>query len=319
MCHVVDDNDVSFGLSSSLSRRHALLYFVHVAEKPGFVGLGVMGGAMAVNLARAYRVAGFDVDASRFRGLTGVEQAKSLDELARRSTVMCLSLPDAKVVEQVAIGDGGLVHSLAAGSLVIDLSTSMPAVSRRIAARLAEKRIQFADAPVSGGEAGAKAATLAIMVGADAITFERCKPILSAMGKSVVRVGDPGAGSVAKLVNNMIVASAFAVIAEGFALAEKNSVDPRLLYEAIREGWAGSKVLDTSVPAMTACDYTPGGTVNMMEKDLGYARFFAAESHVPIPMTAAAHEVFVAGQAAGKGAQSQPAIIELWRQRGGHE
>ncbi len=288
-----------------------------MAEEAGFVGLGVMGGAMAANLARGYRVAGFDVDASRFRGLAGVTQAKSLEELARRSTVICLSLPDAKVVEQVTLGDGGLVHCLAEGSLVIDLSTSMPAVSRRIAARLAEKRVQFADAPVSGGEAGAKAATLAIMVGADAATFERCKPILSAMGKTVVRVGDPGAGNVAKLVNNMIVASAFAVIAEGFALAAENKVDLQLLYEAIREGWAGSKVLDTSVPAMVARDYTPGGTVNMMEKDLGYARSLAAESRVPIPMTAAAHEVFVAGQAAGKGPQSQPVIIELWRERRG--
>jgi 3-hydroxyisobutyrate dehydrogenase-like beta-hydroxyacid dehydrogenase len=288
-----------------------------MAEEAGFVGLGVMGRAMAGNLARKYGVVGYDVDGSRFEGLTGVARAGSLAELARRSTVVCLSLPDAKIVEQVAIGDGGLVHSLAPGSLVIDLSTSMPAVSRRIAARLAEKRIPFADAPVSGGEAGARTATLAIMVGADAGTFERCKPILSAMGKTVVRVGGPGAGNVAKLVNNMIVASAFAVIAEGFALAAKNDVDLQLLYEAIREGWAGSKVLDISVPAMIKRDYTPGGTINMMEKDLGYARSMASETHVPIPMTAAAHEVFVAGQAAGKGALAQPAVIELWRRERG--
>ena len=275
-----------------------------------------MGRPMAGNLARKYGVVGYDVDGSRFQGLAGVARAGSLAELARRSAAVCLSLPDAKIVEQVVLGDGGLVHSLARGSVVIDLSTSMPAVSRRIAARLAEKRIQFADAPVSGGEAGAKAATLAIMVGADADTFERCRPILSAIGKTVVRVGGPGSGNVAKLVNNMIVASTFAVIAEGFALAGKNDVDPQLLYEAIREGWAGSKVLDTSVPAMTSRDYTPGGTINMMEKDLGYARTLATESHVPIPMTASAHEVFVAGQAAGRGALAQPAIIEQWRDKG---
>jgi 2-hydroxy-3-oxopropionate reductase len=287
-----------------------------MAEEAGFVGLGVMGHAMAGNLARRYRVCGYDLDARRFEGLAGVERAASLEELARRAAIVCLSLPDARIVEQVALGEGGLVHLLAPGSLVIDLSTSMPAVSRRIAARLAERRIQFADAPVSGGEAGARAATLAIMVGAEPAVFERCKPVLSTMGKTVVRVGDPGAGNVAKLVNNMIVASTFAVIAEGFALAGKNGVDAGLLYEAIREGWAGSKVLDTSVPAMIARDYTPGGTINMMEKDLGYARSLAAESHVPIPMTAAAHELFVAGQAAGKGASAQPAVIELWRERG---
>ncbi|HTP60067.1 MAG TPA: NAD(P)-binding domain-containing protein, partial [Spirochaetia bacterium] len=145
-----------------------------MAEKAGFVGLGVMGHAMAGNLARHCSVCGYDVDARRFDGLAGVERASSLAELARKCSVVCLSLPDARIVEQVALGDDGLVHSLGSGSLVIDLSTSMPAVSRRVAARLAEKGIQFADAPVSGGEAGAKAASLAIMVGAEPLVFERC-------------------------------------------------------------------------------------------------------------------------------------------------
>jgi 2-hydroxy-3-oxopropionate reductase len=288
-----------------------------MTEEAGFVGLGVMGRAMAGNLVKKYPVTGYDVNEARFQGLAGVTRAGTLSELARRCTVVCLSLPDAKTVEEVAIGGTGLVNELRPGSLVIDLSTSLPAVSRRIAARFARSGIEFADAPVSGGEGGALAATLAIMVGASTAAFERCLPLLSAMGKTVVRVGDAGAGNVAKLVNNMIVASAFAVIAEGFALAGKNGVDTGSLYNAIREGWAGSKVLDVSASAMMARDYTPGGTINMMEKDLSYARSLAAESHVPIPMTAAAHEVFVAGQAAGKGPYSQPAIIELWREPGG--
>ena len=200
---------------------------------------------------------------------------------------------------------------------MIDLSTSLPSVSRKIAARLSEKGIEFADAPVSGGEAGARSAGLAVMVGAAAGTFERCLPYLSAVGKTVVRVGEVGAGGIAKLVNNMIVGSAFAVIAEGFALAERNGVDARLLYEAIREGWAGSKVLDESGEAIPARSYVPGGTVDMLEKDLSYARTVATESRTPIPMTAAAHEVFVAGQAAGHGKKSQPALFELWEHRGG--
>ena len=285
-----------------------------MAEEAGFVGLGVMGHAMAGNLARHYHVTGYDVNEARFQGLPGVAKADSLSGLARRCTVVCLSLPDAKIVEEVATA---LARDLKPGSLVIDLSTSLPAVSRRIAAHLAEARIEFADAPVSGGEGGAKSATLAIMVGAGKATFERCRPVLSAIGKTVTRVGDVGAGGVTKLVNNMIVASTFAVIAEGFALARKNGVDAGALHEAIREGWAGSKVLDVSASAMIAEDYTPGGTIDMMEKDLGYARSLAADSHVPIPMTAAAHEVFVAGQAAGNGALSQPAIIHLWREPGG--
>ncbi len=279
----------------------------------GFIGLGVMGRPMAGNLREKYAVTGYDLDGSRFQGLAGVTRAESLSELARRCQIICLSLPNAAIVEEVTIGARGLVRDLKPGSVVIDFSTNIPSVARRIAGALAERNVKFADAPVSGGEAGAKTASLAIMVGAAQETFTKCLPLLSTLGKAV-RVGEVGAGCVAKLVNNMIVASAFAVIAEGFALAEKNGIEFRALYDSIREGWAGSKVLDVSVAAITAGDYTPGGTIAMLEKDLTYARTLATESHVPIPMTAAAHEIFVAGRAAGWSALAQPALIELWRE-----
>lgn len=210
------------------------------------------------------------------------------------------------------LGRGGLLEALGRGALVIDLSTSLPATSRRIAARLAERGVEFADAPVSGGEEGARSATLAVMVGASAATFERCRPVLSAVGRSVARVGDVGAGDLAKLVNNMIVGSTFAVIAEGFALAARHGVDPQSLYLAIRDGWAGSKVLDVSAREVAARRYVPGGTIDMLQKDLSYARAVAAECRSPSPMTAAAHELFVAAQAEGRGADSQPALFELW-------
>jgi 2-hydroxy-3-oxopropionate reductase len=284
-----------------------------MAEKIGFVGLGIMGRPMADNLSGRFPVVGFDAKGSRLSGLERVTAAGSIADLGRECSVVCLSLPSAEIVESVVTGDQGLMGSMTAGSLVIDLSTNIPSVSRRIAARLAEKGIDFADAPVSGGEPAARSASLAIMVGASAKTFERCTRYLSIMGKSVVRVGDVGAGAVAKLVNNMIVGSAFAVIAEGFALAGRNGVDPRLLYDAIRDGWAGSKVLDVSAASISERTYTPGGTIDMLEKDLGYARLLATESRIPIPMTAMAHEVLVAGQAAGHGKNSQPAIYELWR------
>ncbi|MGA2381480.1 MAG: NAD(P)-dependent oxidoreductase [Spirochaetia bacterium] len=286
-------------------------------EKIGFVGLGIMGRPMAGNLAKKFEVVGFDVQQNRLAGLTGVTAARSAAEVAGACPVVCLSLPSAAVVEEVVLGSGGLGESLKKGSLLIDLSTSLPSLSRRIAARLSELGIEFADAPVSGGEAGARSAALAIMVGATQKTFARCRPYLSALGKTVVRVGDVGAGGIAKLVNNMIVGTAFAVIAEGFALARCNDVDPKSLYEAIREGWAGSKVLDVSAEAIAAREYLPGGTVDMLQKDLSYARTLAAESRSPIPMTAAAHELFVAGQAAGFGKKSQPALFELWSRREG--
>jgi 2-hydroxy-3-oxopropionate reductase len=288
----------------------------NMTARAGFVGLGIMGRPMATNLAKSFPVIGYDVQESRFQGIEGVSRAATIPELARQCTEVCLSLPSAAIVEEVTLGSKGLIDTLKAGSLVIDLSTSLPSVSRSIAARLAERGIEFADAPVSGGEAGARSGTLAIMVGASEATFARCMPLLSLMGKSIVRVGEVGAGGVAKLVNNMIVGATFAVIAEGFALAARNGVESTSLYDAIREGWAGSKVLDVSAAAIAAGDYTPGGTINMLQKDLGYARILATESHVPIPMTSMAHEIFVAGQAAGRGAYSQPAIIELWRDGG---
>ena len=281
-------------------------------ERVGFVGLGVMGRPMAENLARSFSVVGFDARASRLEGLARVQAAGSVEEVAGSCPVVCLSLPSAAVVEEVVLGRGGLHGSLRPGALVVDLSTSLPAVSRRIAERLAEKGIEFADAPVSGGEEGARSASLAVMVGAAPATFERCRSILSGIGRSVVRVGDVGAGNLAKLVNNMIVGAAFAVIAEGFALAVRQGVDPQSLYQAMREGWAGSKVLDVSAREIAARQYVPGGTIDMLQKDLSYARTVAAESHTPIPMTAAAHELFVAGQAAGHGPRSQPALYELW-------
>jgi 2-hydroxy-3-oxopropionate reductase len=270
---------------------------------------------MAGNLARSFEVVGYDTRAVRLDGLAGVKAAPSLEELARTCPVVCLSLPSAAIVEDVALS--GLLPSLRPGALVVDLSTSLPAVSRRIAARLAERGGEFADAPVSGGEEGARSASLAIMVGATSATFERCRPILSAVGRSVVRVGDVGAGNLAKLVNNMIVGSTFAVIAEGFALAARNGVDAQSLYQAIRDGWAGSKVLDVSAREIAVRRYVPGGTIDMLQKDLSYARALAMECSSPIPMTAAAHEVFVAGQAEGHGAESQPALFELWARRGG--
>lgn len=281
-------------------------------ERVGFVGLGVMGRPMAENLARSFTVVGFDAREARLQGLARVQPARSVEEVAGSCPVVCLSLPSAAVVEEVVLGRGGLHGSLRQGSLVVDLSTSLPAVSRRIAERLAEKGIEFADAPVSGGEEGARTASLAIMVGAAPATFERCRGVLSSMGKSVVRVGDVGAGNLAKLVNNMIVGSTFAVIAEGFALAARLGVDPQSLHQAIRDGWAGSKVLEVSAREIAARQYVPGGTIDMLQKDLSYARTVAAESHSPVPMTAAAHELFVAGQAAGDGARSQPALYELW-------
>lgn len=278
----------------------------------GCVGLGVMGGNMARHLTSRYNVVVFDTDPRRRDAVTGSRKAESLSDLAAEADVVLLSLPGSAPVREVAIGSNGLAQHLPAGSTVIDASTTEPSVSREIASTLAEKGIDFLDAPVSGGELGARDATLSIMVGGKPEVFERCRAVLETIGKSVVRIGDAGTGEIAKLVNNMIVASTFAVVAEGFALAVKNGVDPRTLYNAIRDGWAGSKVLDVSAPGMIQRNFTPGGTVNMMLKDVGYALSLASESSIPVPSTSQANEVFKAAKAAGFGSEAQQAIIKVW-------
>jgi len=277
----------------------------------GFVGLGVMGRPMAENLAKKFLVQGFDTQPERLKGLAGVSTVPTMAHLSG-CRVLFLSLPSAAVVESVILGNDGLVGHLAQGSLVIDLSTGLPAVSRKVAEALASRGIGYADAPVSGGEGGAKAASLSIMVGASERDFARALPYLRTLGTSVVRAGEIGAGNVAKLVNNMIVGVAFSAIAEGFALAASNGLDLVLLHQAIRGGWAASPVLEVSGPAIAANQYLPGGTINMIQKDLGYAALLAAESGVTIPMTNAARDIFAAAQKAGWGAESQPAIYKLW-------
>lgn len=287
--------------------------------KLGFVGLGIMGGHMARHLATKHDVVLFDVDASKIRkvleadGVTrGSRGAGSIADVAGSCDLVLLSLPSSRVVETVVAGDGGLAGSMVGGSLVVDTSTTEPAVTMRIAEALEGRGIGFIDAPVSGGEGGAKAAKLSIMVGGPQVLLDRARPVLELIGSSVVRVGDVGAGEVAKLVNNMIVGSTFAVIAESFALGRTMGLDPKVLYEAIRGGWAGSAVLDVAGPGIAERNFTPGGSVDVLFKDIGYALALAREHNVPTPMTALVDEVFKAARASGRGPKAQQVIIELW-------
>ncbi len=300
-----------------------------IGVKVGFIGLGVMGGHMARHLAGRYGVTVFDVDAAKIATLeaavpagdgassgtrppTGARGAASVAAVGAACELVLLSLPSSEIVERVVTGDGGLVSHMASGGAVIDMSTTEPLVSKRIAATLAERGIGFLDAPVSGGEGGAQAAKLSIMVGGPAEFFDRYQPVLEVLGASVVRVGEVGAGGVAKLVNNMIVGAEFAVIAESFALGRKMGLDLEQLYQAIRGGWAASAVLDVAASGIIARDFTPGGSVDLHFKDLGYALKLARNENVPTPMTAVVDEIFKVARASGRGAQAQQVIIELW-------
>jgi 2-hydroxy-3-oxopropionate reductase len=293
----------------------------------GFVGLGVMGAPMAANVAAEFDLVMYDVVRERVsivqelitaaKKNSGISDRKapssaaaSIEDVAASSEVILLSLPGSQIVRRVITDH--LAAKLNPGTVVIDTSTTEPAVSQEVGRLLSKRDVGFLDAPVSGGEKGAREGTLSVMVGGDAATVDRCRPVLETIGRSIVHVGDVGMGEVAKLVNNLIVGVTFAAVAEGFSLGVKSGIDAESLYEAIRGGWAGSTVLEVAAPAMLAGDFTPGGTIDIHWKDLGYALSQAKEEDVPTPMTAIAHEVFKAARAAGRGKLSQPAIVKLW-------
>jgi len=283
----------------------------------GFLGLGVMGGPMARNLVKAgYPVVGFDTDAGRLEKFvaTGGKGVRSVTEAAAGAEVVFLSLPTGDIVRDVVTGASGLLTVMKAGTVIVDLSTTEPKVAQVCAAASAAKGITFLDGPVSVGEQGAIDAALSIMVGGDTTTFARVKPILACLGRSVVHMGGSGMGQATKLVNNMIVAANFAAVCEAWGLAVKVGLDPATLHEAIKGGWAGSRVMEETVPRLLKRNFVPGGTVDIMTKDVGYALNMARTADVPVPVTALAHELFRMVKAQGKGGQAQPILIHLWEQ-----
>ncbi len=283
-------------------------------DRIGYIGLGVMGAPMARNLTLKYDVIVFDIDTNKMQSVPKADKAASIVEVSKSAKIVLLSLPDSETVHEVVLGNSGLIQNLMEGSLIIDTSTTSPAVIQEISSILDIKGIDFLDSPVSGGEKAAIEGTLSLMVGGKEEAFNRSLEILNTIGSSVVRVGESGMGGVAKLVNNLIVGITFVAVAEGFALGAKSGLNPRVLYDAIRGGWAESRVLDVSVDAMLARNFKPGGTVNIHWKDLGYALALAREEDVPLPATALTHEIFKAARASGKGQLSQPSIVNLWEE-----
>ena len=283
----------------------------------GFLGLGVMGGPMARNLMKSgYAVTGFDTDPKRMEQLiaSGGKAAASSAEVGRASEIVCLSLPTGDVVREVVLGQAGLAAVMRPKSVILDLSTTEPTVAQDAAAACAERGIAFLDAPVSGGEQGAIDATLSIMVGGDASAFTRCQPVLACMGRSVVHMGGSGLGQATKLINNMIVAAGFTAVCEAWALGAKLGLDVATLHQAIRGGWAGSRVMEETVPRLLTRNFVPGGSVDIMTKDVGYALNMARTANVPVPVTALAHELFRMAKAQGKGSKAQPVLITLWEE-----
>jgi 2-hydroxy-3-oxopropionate reductase len=289
-----------------------------------------MGCNMALNLARkmppgkdggndetAQKLLVFDADKNKtdffIKAAEGkAEAARDIAEIGSRSDLVFLSLPTSQIVRDVVLDGAGSLVKVMKGGIVADTSTTDGAVVKALAAALKEAGIEFSDAPVSGGEKAAKEGTLSFMVGAREEVFPVIKPYCAAMGASVIRMGEPGAGQTAKAVNQMIVGAAFAVIAEAFSLGVKNGLNPKTLYEAIKGGWAGSRVLDVAAADMFSREFKPGGTVDIHWKDLGYALNLSKDTDAPVPVTALVHEIFKAARAKGDGKKSQSAVVRLW-------
>ena len=259
-----------------------------MSEKIGFVGLGIMGRGMANNLLKAgFSVRVWNRTASRMDALVeaGAEAGSSPQDVAAQSDIIITCVSDTPDVEAVIMGDGGVIHGVSAGNLVIDCSTISPQVTKDIAAKLNEKGVHMLDAPISGGSEGAANGTLSIMVGGDAAQFERATPVFEAMGQTITHVGDQGAGQAVKLVNQILVVGNMLAVSEALVFAQASGLDLTKTYEAVKGGAAGSWMLTNRAPQCIARDWRPGFTIELQQKDLRLVLEAADQLGVPLAGT----------------------------------
>lgn len=285
-----------------------------------FLGLGTMGTAMAANLAAAgFRVRAWNRTARRFEDLeaAGIELAATPRDAVAGADVVVVCVSDTPDVEAVLFGPGGAGEALAEGSLVIDCSTISPAATRGFADRLAAQGVAMVDAPVSGGSEGARNGTLSIFVGGDIAAFERARPILAAMGRTITHVGPIGAGQAVKAVNQVILAGTYVGVAEGIVLALKAGLDVEQVVGALSGGAAQSWVLANRSARMIANDYPLGFKVALHHKDLAIALELARELGAELPVTELAERLEVELIDAGHGDDDVSAIARSIRARSG--
>ncbi len=265
--------------------------------KIGFIGLGIMGKPMSHNLIKAGHelvICERNRSAIDEQDSAKITTAATPGEVARQVDLVITMLPNSPEVKEVVLGPGGLIEGARPGMIVADMSSIAPIASREIAAALADRGVEMLDAPVSGGQPKAIEGTLSVMVGGKQEIFDRCLPIFQAMAASVVRVGDIGAGNVAKLANQVVVALNIAAVSEALVLATKAGVEPELVFQAIRGGLAGSTVMEAKVPLMLDRKFNPGFRINLHIKDLVNALETGHEFGAPLPFTASVLEILQA-------------------------
>jgi 2-hydroxy-3-oxopropionate reductase len=277
-----------------------------------FIGLGIMGSPMAVHLAEAgHQVTGFNRTPDKTKPLVeaGGRAADSVADAVRDADVVCVMVPDSPDVTEVLTGEGGVLESGKQGALVIDFSSIRPDVTVDLAEQATEKGFRFVDAPVSGGEAGAKNAALSIMVGGDAADFEAAKPYLDVVGKTVVHVGPSGSGQTVKAANQLIVAANLEALAEAVVFLEAYGVDTKAALEVLGGGLAGSKVLDQKKELMLGRSFEPGFRIALHHKDLGIVTAAAREAGVVVPLGSLVGQLMASALANGDGDLDHSALL----------
>ena len=286
----------------------------------GFIGLGAMGKPMALNLRNGnYPLLVHNRSRAAVDELVtaGAEDGGSPRGIAGRAESILICLPDSPDVQQVMEGQDGLLAGLSAGQVVIDMSTISPVVARELAHQVEALGAEMLDAPVSGGDVGARQGTLSIMVGGKAEVFERARPLFHLMGKNVVHIGESGAGQVAKACNQIVVALTIEAISEALVLAAKAGVDPAAVREALLGGFAQSRILDLHGQRLLARNFAPGFRTALQHKDLKIALDAGRAYGVPLPSTSLVHELYGALLAAGQGDLDHSALVTMVEQLAG--
>ena len=280
----------------------------------GFIGLGIMGKPMARHLLKA----GYPlVIHNRSRAavdelaIEGALPATNSQEVAQRSEVIITMLPDSPEVDLVYAGERGILAGVKAGALLIDMSSISPVVARKLAAEAEKRGCDMIDAPVSGGEAGAIAAALSIMIGGKAAAVERAMPIFEKLGKNIVHVGDAGAGQVTKAANQMVVGTTIAIVSEALVLAAKAGVDPAKVRQALLGGFAQSKVLEAHGQKMLDRNFKPGFRIRLHEKDLKIALATGSEYGVPLMVTGLVGQMMTAMKGMGNGDLDHAGLVKF--------
>jgi len=277
-----------------------------------FIGLGIMGGPMAVHLAQAgHQVAGYNRSPEKVKPLVDVggRAADSIADAVEDAEVICVMVPDSPDVQQVLAGDDGVFAHASSGALVIDFSSIRPDVTVELAEQATARGLRLLDAPVSGGEAGAKNAALSIMVGGAAADFEEARPVFEAVGKTIVHVGPSGSGQTVKAANQLIVAANIQALSEAVVFLEAYGVDTTAALEVLGGGLAGSKVLDQKKQNMLDRSFQPGFRIELHHKDLGIVTAAAREAGVVVPVGGLVAQLMASARAVGDGGLDHSGLL----------